>query len=1354
MKNFYEGGRGLCPPQNVETSIYGVSNIKETQCIASLRRRKRRLKHTSTVQRGECYLFDRVSAVVRSLIGFCSRQRLVLFDRCSTALRQVFDSSSTPSRSAVEADPKDCRRSPEAVPNTSRSGLEEFPKRSRRNLGFWDLFMYRRGTLSVPLMYERSTVDVLPKYYGGTKELPTTCTSGVDQDRDDGRGIYHEQALRNVSIKRDASCLRRKRSKHISTVQRGEVGIPRSIQMYLRIFLFNMRRGEKCFAQLIRANNHLPLRIFFIFFVSLLFSLEARPQPRGKLGTAPGQQQEFFVNLKGQVLDTETSKPIAGVSVILDKVFRNTIVVRTDADGAFEIKGVFIPACTLAFAHQGYERTEVTADRDHDGPFTIRMRPTAREIEEVVVEVNTGYFSVPKERATGSYAHIDGTLLNRSIGSNILDRLDGVTKGAIFNTADMGKTRLRNQASIGIRGISTINGNAEPLIILDNFPYEGDIDDLNPDDIESVTVLQDAAAASIWGARAGNGVIVLTSKTGKLRQPMRIQWRNDASVSAKPDLYYTPTIPMAEWVGIEKFQFDNNLWNGIINQRYTYITPVVDVLLSHRDGDLSDTERDEALARLAGQDVRKDLSRYVYRHSSLLRSALSLQGGQERMRYYLSTGIDRNNGQLHRQGSTRYTINSRNTFELWKDRLSLDASVSLTDTRSSSGGNVYYPTLYSRLADDDGNHLSVGGGRLYRQRYIDTVGGGLLLDWNMRPLDEVDLTTVSTAATAYQLQSGLDFHIANGLKFTGAYRYMSRAEHAEIYADPEAFDVRNNINLFSRIDYTTGAVTSAVPDGGTFREVSYRKASHHARGQLSFDRQWGVHHVSALAGAEINQLKGQDAYSALWLGYDPDTESYTPVDYTALHRIITTGGNSRISGSPANPYRLHTIDRTRLYFGNAAYHYDQRYGVTFSIRKDEANIFGAEANMRGKPFWSVGGLWHVHHEKFFDLSFVDKLSLRATTGAMGNVSTASAYTTSTVASTPYVYSGNVYQSISTPPNPSLSWEKIRMSNFGIDFAFFGNRLSGSIEHYRKKSTDLLSSAPIHPSSGVSTLYGNWSSLSAKGWDLVLHSKNLRGKLDWHTDILLSTVKDEVTDYKLKPSNERDYMTSNLGLGYYPIEGKPLYSLFSLRSAGLDANGDPQGYLDGEVSKEYNLLYNSTKLSDFVYHGRATPSVFGSVRNTFAYRNVELSFNIAYRFGYYFRRSGLSSSAVYAASNYSTGIFQADYDNRWQKEGDEGHTRVPRLQFPLNANRESFYQYTEDLIEKGDHIRLRDLRLAYHLLPKTQMGGIKKVEVYFFASNLGILWRANKHHIDPDMIPNQSLIFPTPGNYAAGLTLNF
>jgi TonB-linked SusC/RagA family outer membrane protein len=982
------------------------------------------------------------------------------------------------------------------------------------------------------------------------------------------------------------------------------------------------------------------------------------------------------------------------------------------------------------------------------------MQPTSREIEEVVVEVNTGFFTVPKERSTGSYVHIDGELLNRSVGSNILDRLDGVTKGAIFNTADMGKTRLRNQASIGIRGISTINGNAEPLIILDNFPYEGDIDDINPDDIESVTVLQDAAAASIWGARAGNGVIVLTSKMGKAGQPMRIQWRNDASISAKPDLYYTPTIPMGEWIGIEKFQFDNNLWNGVINQRYTYITPVVDILLSHREGKMNDTERDAALARLAGQDVREDLSRYVYRNSSLLRSALSLQGGQERMRYYLSTGIDRNNGQLHRQGSTRYTVNSRNTFELWKDRLSMDASVSLTDIRSSSGGNVYYPTLYSRLADDDGNHLSVGGGRLYRQRYIDTVGEGLLLDWNMRPLDEIGLTTVSSAATAYQLQTGMDFKIAKGLTFTGAYRYMSRVDNAEIYTDPGSFDVRSNINLFSRIDYSTGAVTSAVPDGGTFRETSYRKASHHARGQLSYDRQWGIHRISALGGMEINQLKGRDAYSALWLGYDPDTESYTPVDYTALYRIITTGGNSRIGGSPTNPYRLHTVDRSRLYFGNAAYHFDQRYGATFSIRKDEANIFGAEANMRGKPFWSLGGLWHIHNEKFFSLSFLDKLSLRVTTGAMGNVSTASAYITSTVASGTNIHSGEIYQTISTPPNPSLSWEKVQMSNFGLDFGFFGNRLSGSIEHYRKQSTGLLSSAPIHPSSGVSTLYGNWSSLSARGWDLTVQSKNLQGKLSWRTDMLLSSAADEITQYKLKPSNDRDYMTSTLGLGYYPIEGRPLYSLFSFESAGLDAMGDPQGYVDGMLSKDYVAIYTQTPLADFVYHGRATPSMFGSLRNTFAYGGIELSFNIFYKLGYHFRREALSSSVIYSRANYNTAIFQPDYTYRWQQTGDELHTDVPRLQFPLDNNRESFYQFSETLVEKGDHIRLRDIRLSHAVEPRHFMKGVRRIEAYFFATNLGILWRANRYGIDPDTVPGLSLSFPTPSSYSLGVTLNF
>ncbi|MBL1411593.1 TonB-dependent receptor plug domain-containing protein, partial [Sphingobacterium faecale] len=241
-------------------------------------------------------------------------------------------------------------------------------------------------------------------------------------------------------------------------------------------------------------------------------------------------------------------------------------------DGTFSFRGVYLESGVLRIGHNKLTKPiYVPFDTINRGPFIINLQEglerDTKQIDTVAIVAETGYFKVPEERATGSFVHIDNKLLSRTVGSNILERLNGVTRGLIFNNNQVGATTFAsNRPSMSIRGISTLFANAEPLIILDNFPFEGDINTINPEDIESITVLQDAAASSIWGARAGNGVIVLTSKKGRFEQPLKVSVRTDMSISEKPNLYYNPTIPMNEVIDIERFLYGEGAWDGTINQ--------------------------------------------------------------------------------------------------------------------------------------------------------------------------------------------------------------------------------------------------------------------------------------------------------------------------------------------------------------------------------------------------------------------------------------------------------------------------------------------------------------------------------------------------------------------------------------------------------------------------------------------------------------------------------------------------------------------------------------------------------------------------------------------------------------------
>jgi TonB-linked SusC/RagA family outer membrane protein len=1083
-----------------------------------------------------------------------------------------------------------------------------------------------------------------------------------------------------------------------------------------------------------------------------------------EIRTAKGQEQDpdprIAIPITGIVLDDATGQPFVkeeGKMLPMVRILENNVRVWVNSKGEFSFKGVFTSVGTLRVSYTGYSFQDVKFDLKNRGPFTIRLRlpvDTNQTIEEVTV-VETGYFRVPQERATGSFVHIDQELLNRTVGSSILDRLEGVTRGLIFNQSSMGATTIHNASPMSIRGISSIHATKSPLIILDNFPFPGDINSINPEDIESVTVLQDAAAASIWGARAGNGVIVLTSKSGKYEQPLKVSLRTDVSVSEKPDLYYNPSIPIAEYIDIERYLYEQGAWNGRINQIYPYITPTVEALLAHRNGHISESEMDARIAQLKTRDVRHDLDQYVYRPTGLYKAALNFRGGSKQHNYYLSAGYDKNLGNIDGHHNERLTLQARNSYRMFGDKLTFDTHIQFASDRNSRGGNVHYQVLYDRFADEYGNPISIGGGYSsagLRQSYIDTAGNGLLQDWAFYPVENVRQHENSVTQTIYQVRPTVTYRPVDWLGITANYQYVKSFTETENLKHEDSFDMRDIYNRFTQINHLEGVAVSSIPRGGQLNQSNDGFAAHYFRSHIAADKTlWEKHQLNVLGGIEINNRETLSRAMPVMLGYKSETETYTPFDLNQRYRQYLTGGLGNVLVVPTDMDRSTTLNRNILYFSNASYTYDRRYTATFSARKDAANIFGVEVNQRGRPFWSAGLRWQLHEEDFYKVDWVSKLVLRATHGYTGNVSGRSAHITSAISTKVDTDTRRIYQTITNPPNPQLSWETVGMTNLALDFSAFGKRMFGSVEHYRKKATDLLSSQPINPSSGVTSLYGNWSSLKGWGWDVNLTGKNIQTKsFLWQSDLILSYTNEEVTHYELKPSSDRLYLTSNLG--QYPIEGKPLYGIYSFAWAGLDETGQPQGYMDGEVSKDYTNIYNNTRLDDYVYHGRATPSLFGSIRNTFRYKELELSFNISAQFGYYIRREGMNYASLYSVTGYTSAPFQYDYMDRWQQPGDEARTHVPVAQYPVVANRETFYGMTEVLVEKGDHIRLRDIRVAYRL--KLPQIGLPSVQVYGYANNLGVLWATNRLGFDPEAVYRTAMSYPNPRNYSFGLNIDF
>lgn len=1045
-----------------------------------------------------------------------------------------------------------------------------------------------------------------------------------------------------------------------------------------------------------------------------------------------------LANIKGRIVN-EQGEPVPGATITVKENNQQT---STNENGEFKLNGVKEIDLNIVITSINYESEEVSWQGEPE--LNVQLKHRISELSKVQV-VSTGYQRISKDKSPGSYVKIDNELINRRISTNIIDRLEGITSGLIFNRNVNAAT---NQSNISIRGRTTIFANANPLIVVDKFPYAGDINNINPNDVESITVLKDADAASIWGAYSGNGVIVITTKKGKYNQPLKLSINSNVTVGEKPDLYYTPILSSSDFIDVERFLFNKGFYTAKeTDPKHGVISPAVEIMIQERDNLISSTTAEERLNALRNQDKRKDLEKYFYRNSVNQQYSLSASGGSGNNNYYISLGYDKNLDNLVRNRFDRITLTANNSFSWLKKKLELNTGIIYTESRArnnnTESSNIPYP--YSDLVDDFGNALTVS--RDLRQLYKDTAGKPVLLDWNYKPYDELKYSDNRSATTDYRINADAKYTILKGLDVAVLYQYNKGFVELEDYKSQQTYFTRNYINQFT--DVSTGQVVRQVPLGGILDQGAIRYEAHNTRAQLNYDRSWynhkqSKHHqITALAGAEVRGIK--TFYETLRLyGYNKDMASSNMVNYDSTFPLYYAPfEKKKIEFKNRN---RNETDRYISYYLNAKYIFQRKYVLSGSIRKDESNLFGVSTNQKGVPLWSVGASWDISQENFYHMGWLPFLKLRVTNGYKGNVDkTVSAFTT---ARNDGLNNWNTLTaSIENPPNPSLRWEKNHMVNFGVDFAIKNSILEGSLEYYIRKGTDLIGESPMDPTTGVTTFRGNTADMKGKGFDIMLSSKNINKKFKWFSTFLLSYNTDKVTNYKLQQNSPIWVYCEPQFLN--PIEGKPLYSIFSFKWMGLNPQtGDPQGYYNKEVSTNYGDITNSTDLSELIYRGPANPVYFGSLRNNFSYKKLELSFTITYKMGYYFRRPSINYF------NLTNGLSwgHPDYEQRWQNPGDENYTSVPSIVYNAGATRSTFYKYADVLIEKGDHIRLQDIQLSYRLNKfSTKWLPMNQFRIYVYANNLGILWKANNKGIDPDFIPTS---IPNPRTVAAGLKIDF
>jgi len=992
-------------------------------------------------------------------------------------------------------------------------------------------------------------------------------------------------------------------------------------------------------------------------------------------------------------VQNEEGTALAGASVRL----KNTdIVTSTDESGHFMLesetqKGI------IQISFVGYETIEVSA-KIQMGAIVLPM--LASEISEVTVNVNTGYQTISKERATGAF----GSLPKESLEQQRLSDLNTLLEGRIAGYHD-GR----------IRGTTSMNGVTSPLFVVDGFPIEtsaiqfnGNVEEalpnLNLEDIESITVLRDAAAASIYGARAANGVVVIVTKKGKAQGT---EVNASAVVTHTPYYYNTSRITSsADIIGIEREwamrnpQLDTlsaagaNSW---LNQMI-YPTRGIQTILQRYAGKISESEMNSLLDEMANSGYRyfDDVERYGKRNPFAQQYNVNIANGSEKNRFYASATYKKNLLEDIYSKDDNLGINLRNTMQI-SNWLSVELSSFLTYGHANQQTyNLLSPQFtymsYDGLKNADGsNYISTEESWLSLQTR-DIIRTNNLYNMDIDPLKEMANNIQQERRFGNRSYIKLNVKFADWISYTGSFQYEFTRNKGETLYDKNSFYVRNRVNGFAReID---GQLKYLIPYGHIFATNEQNNNSYIFRQQVDINRSFGEDHsLNAIVGTEIrnNHFTRTNQTSH---NYDPMV-----LTYDMLAPGIGSGGG--VLGTYAQFDQRTDVygifDQVRRYvslYANAGYAYRDTYLLSGSVRYDRSNLWGTSSKYQNKPIWSLGVGWNVDREDFFDVDWVDQLKIRTSYGIGGNIAQdVSPYLTTYYSSNPNV--GGISGTVSSRPNPLLSWEKTTTINVGADFNILNNRIMGSIDYYRKKGEDLLASAQGIPTEGFgySTYDLNNGGMTNHGIETTLGATVLRkDDFSWNMNVLHAYNKNKVTYVDVEAPVyflQIDYPNA------FPRIGNPYQAIYGYAWAGLDADGMPQVY--NEIGEK--LTSTPSTLESVVYAGSTVPTHTFSWTNSLTYKNFDFSIMMTYQTGHKIRNSDLPYLG--GTSRFANIlIVNKDIAHRWTKPGDEEHTDIPRLVFPeedlYNAQSENIYRNANINVLDARNLNIRNMSLAYRI----------------------------------------------------------
>ncbi|MBP8791800.1 MAG: SusC/RagA family TonB-linked outer membrane protein [Lutibacter sp.] len=1077
--------------------------------------------------------------------------------------------------------------------------------------------------------------------------------------------------------------------------------------------------------------------------------------------------------ISGKVMDATMQMPIVGASVyvssaIIGNKTKTEGVIEgsmlgstTDFDGEFSFK-VSEDIKYILVSYMGYETEKVAISNNKTTGLVIVLKEKAEMLDEVVL---TGYQKIEKRKMTSSYANVKIAEIQQAGVANVDQMLAGQISGVTIQTTNGSPGA---PAKISIRGTSTLSGSSDPLWVLDGIPLEGsdipkdftdkdNIDNLqsyaiaglNPEDIESITVLKDASATSIYGARAANGVIVVTSKKGQ-KGAMRINFNATSFITQKPDFDKLNLMDASQKVDFELYlasRTDLNYQQGrgevarILNSfgEYTNFT-------NSGFGSLS-TEAQNSINNL--KSTNTNWGDELYQMSLNQQYSLSVSGGNDKNDYYFSTGLFDEQGTTKGTGQKRYNITLKNNFSV-NDKLKVGVALFGSQNKTFSyitGADAYTnPSYYSRTANPYLKVKDASGNYVYDPDLIER--SDLNLDYNI--LEERENTNYELISNSLKSIFDVNYKLNDEIEFNSQLGLQLDFNKTEKLADKDSYYTRK-YEQNSRYSIGNGNYAYFLPEGGIIQNWDSDAFQYNWKTTANYNTSFNdIHELDIMLGTEFRRNEKTEIHTK-GFGFNSNTLVTTQItDERAL------------ASSLFETYKKTFYENAYTsFFGTASYTFNKKYTLYSSLRYDGSNLFGVDPKYRYLPLWSLAGSWNVFKENFmYNVDAVSDLKVRASYGVQGNIDKSTS---------PYVV-GEYYSTTILPgvteeiiralnaPNGNLRWEKTVSSNVGVDLGLFNNKIYFSGDYYYRKSTDLIGLKSLPLESGYNFINTNWATVSNRGFELAINTNNITTpNFKWTTSLNISHNKSLVDEIEIR---EEDFKPS--------LKGYSVNAIFAIKTAGIDSNGLPLFWKDGKKvsAVDFYNLENGTDGSQltreehrnlYSYVGDGTPKFSGGFINKFNYKQFDLRVSTTFNL----KQTVKSSPSYYPTlvepgKNYSQEIlkagtvnlpaligfttpgFDTDLVYTWYNSSDDGGT----------------YKDLDIWVKDISYVRISSIKLGYDL-PKKYLDKLKIANLNFSLEgrNLFVLGTNYDGYFDPETY-GSIYAQPIPKIISLGFNLTF